>query len=1378
MSDQENSHNKNLDPGHLPVPVVAIGGSAGGQKAVIELLKHLPADTGLAYVYIQHLAPDRESKLDEILARVTSMTVMQASPLLPVKPNHLYIIPPNKSMEIVDGVLVLTQRKPRPDIHLPIDQFFISLAERQKDGAIGIVLSGMSSDGTMGLKAIKVAGGITLVQDDSAEYPAMPQSAISENVVDMVLSPKEMAAELVKLSQRAAVFHLTSETRDIAQNDFSDEDLDKILGFVKTAVGVDFRHYKKNTIRRRIIRRMLLYKLDTLADYTYYLKKHPEEATTLYKDLLINVTSFFRDEKTMEHLKKQVLPSIIRSKAANEPIRFWVAGCSTGQEAYSLAILLIEVLGDRASSVPVQIFATDLSEPAIARARLGIYTKSEVKEVSAQRLERFFTATEDQFRVNKPIRDLCVFAPHDLLSDPPFSRLDMISCRNLLIYLDDSLQKRALATFHYALNPDGILLLGKSEAVGSSPSHFSQIEKEFKVFVRKNTTYARIPMDVSIKRSNPIFGAKATQSKEQNVLQTTDIDKLVDSWLLNNHFPACVVVDQDLEILHFRGATGMFLEPSPGKASLNLTKMARAPLVFELRNTIHKARKSDAPVTKNGLELPVNGTMHYVSIKAVPLIKSEKQQLFLILFEEIEESQWLKAGTVADVDRRNLLLEAELTALKQDLHSIIEEQEASNEELQSANEEIISSNEELQSINEELETSKEEIESANEELQTINQELQVRNDQLTESYEYSEAILSTINEATLVLDNQLRVKNANRAFYRIFQSPFQDVEGSSVYELADRQLDFTGFREIMHEVLSRGNSIKGFEVKLRLAAQEEHFMLVHARKILLHRKETVLLVFEDITEHRRAQDLFRERQQWFEELVDNANAFIWVSSADGTVNFLNKAWLDFTGQSFDRGKGHKITENIHTDDREPYDRIKSDNVSEKKSYQAEYRLRRRDGEYRWVLESAKPMFSPDGAFTGYIGTCTDIHLQKTLTEQLNKNVEERTRQLKQVNANLQAVLDSSPASIGFFKPVPASHNAPQDYMLAVCNQKFSDAFGIQVDQITGQLMSGLYQKPNQQWILAAALEKRSQYKEIFDEASQSWLGVSVSHHPDGVAVTELDTTALKEALHQQKSLVEQLKESFQMIESLSVLKEYIRHRGTFLRSAFHDLRGSFGIISGAATLLQVMDTEEDRAQSLAMIQRNLQNITSMMNQLLDYSRLEAGEEKLEIDQFDVSVLLSELCQGSAKIAADKKLGFHFDGPRQIIVQGDMVKVRRIAQNLILNAIKYTGAGEVKVTWGPVEASVGGRDMWKLTVQDTGPGIPDMLVENLFTDSNAMPADAEAPGRPAGAVHTSQKGEGIGLFIVKRLVELLEGTIEVKTGNGGGTRFEVWLPASY
>jgi two-component system CheB/CheR fusion protein len=1508
MSDDSNTHYTNLEPDKLPVPIVAVGGSAGGQQAMSEFLINLAPDTGLAYVYIQHLSPDYDSKLDFIFAAKTAMPVLEAAHLMHVRPDHVYIIPPNKDMEVIDGVLVLMPRNPKPKLHHPIDQFFTSLAQRQKDGAIGIVLSGMASDGTMGLRAIKVAGGITFAQDESASFQSMPQSAVGEGVVDMVLSPKQIAQEVVRLSKQADIFKLTSETAESDQDDTDKEDFRKILLFVKSAAGVDFTHYKKTTIKRRIIRRMLLYKLETLTDYLAYLKQHPSEASVLYADLLINVTNFFRDQPVMEHLKKQVFPAIIKGRTPSAPIRIWVAGCSTGQEAYSLAMIIIELLGDKAASIPVQIFATDLSDTAIAKARTGLYTKSEVTDIPQGRLERFFIKTDEHYRVNKLVRDLCVFAPHNLLSDPPFSRMDLISCRNLLIYLDDELQKKVFSTFHYALKPGGYLLLGKSESVGSSPIHFTQIEKTQKVFARKNNTQVKMPLDLTLKTQPMHQNHKALTVNNSDVVSPTDLDKLVDNLLLAQYVPASVVVDQDLEIIQFRGTTNMFLQHVSGKASLNLTKMAHPSLVFELRNIVHKARKTAQPAKKSGLEIDYNKAAVYVDIEAVPITNPANQQLFLILFQQVNAELPSAEDGSGQTSKRNQLLEAELAAIRQDMHSIIEEQEASNEELQSANEEIVSSNEELQSINEELETSKEEIESANEELQTINQELQVRNDQLTESYEYSEAILSTINEATLVLDEQLRVKSANKAFYKIFGTAPDQIEERTVYELGTRQLDFTGLRDVLHEVVSRNVTVKGLETQIMVSPSQQRTMVIHARKVIQHKRQIVLLVFEDITSHRREQLLLQQRQQWFEELVDNAPAMIWVCETNGRINFLNKAWTEFTGQS---NQDREVTfyDAIHPADIKAYQQEFSNNIQKQKGFNFEYRLKRNDGEYRWVLENAKPLFSPEGTLTGYTGSSMDIHLQKTLTQQLNQHVEERTAELKHANSeltktadrlqsvlngvpasvtllqpvsgpdgavadfctsvynekalelngqtkeqilstnlleanpdfketglfdlyiqvlqgqepaykeitgtgvmnqtlaylitpqvdkngivvtaldistrkqgelrlaetaeSLQAVLDSSPASIAFLKAINQDSRS-NDFRMAVCNKKFSIAYNRPPSELIGKMASELFSAERMTEVNKVYQLGNPNYQEQFIEEEHKWIGISLTRHGDGVAVTEMDITLLKNGQSRQDDMIAQLKDSYELIDSLSVMKEYIQHRGSFLRSTFHDLRGSFGIVVSAAGLLNMIETDEERGKVLDMIHRNLGQVAQMMNQLLDYARLESGEEQLQVVVFDPSAVLKELCESSLQIAKAKGLTLKFEGSDIGALEGDPVKIRRIVQNLILNAVKYTSEGQVTVNWQLMQMAPGSSPLWEITVSDTGPGLPDRLLAKLSTMEDKQAQFGQDPAQP----NTDGHGEGIGLFIVKRLCELLQAQLNVDSIQGSGTQFRIVFPSSY
>lgn len=984
-------------------PIVAIGASAGGLEAVTALLKNLPADTGMAYIYIQHQAREHKSKLVEILSRATKMKVVTAKNLLPIEANRLHILPPDKDMSIIDGSLKLIPRQPKPSLHLPINKFFLSLAENQKEGAIGVLLSGSANDGTIGLKAIKSAGGLTFVQDDSAQFQGMPKSAIADGYVDKVLSPQELAKELGMISKNKSAIH--EVLTEPSEEDLNNEDLAVIIQVLKKSTGVDFKHYKVNTIRRRIIRRMLLHKLETFGEYAKYLKQHNEEATMLYQDLLINVTAFFRDLDTVEYLKKTLLPKIIKHKSANEPVRLWVPACSTGEEAYSLAIILMEILNDKFTNIPVQIFATDLSETAIAKARLGLYTKNDLLDVSPKRLQRFFTKVDGSYRVIKPIRDLCVFAPHNVLKDPPFSRLDLISCCNLMIYFDAVLQKRIISTFHYALNSNGYLVLGKSETIGTSGQLFTQVEKKFKIYARKNDAGSRAKFELNKKLGEPSNGEpiKHTDLLVNKKNNDNRLERNVDEILLAKYVPASVVINQDLEILQFRGSTGFFLEPSPGKASLNLLKMARAGLSFELRSIFHKTLKSGKPTKKTGIDVKYNNATFQASIEIVPLAAEEEEKLFLVVFTKLEIPVAHENSSSISKDKIVKQLQTELETIKEDMRSMLEEQEANVEELQSANEEVVSSNEELQSINEELETSKEEVESTNEELLTINSELQVRNEQLAESYEYAEAVFETIREAVLILDHDFHVRSANKAFYRIFRTAPERTEGVLLYELGNRQWDIHRLRQLLDEIVLNNSSFVAYEVAHDFPDIGEKVMLLTARTLIqkIHRKQIVLLAIEDITEHRRAQTIISERETWFRNMANNAPVMIWLSGLDKKRNFFNNTWLEFTGYQPDSVNTEIWKEAIHPEDLKRYMDVYTASFLERKTFQAEYRLRRNDGEYRWMMDVARPTFSGEGAFLGYIGSCTEIHHQKLMHEELEKHVKERTQDLLEANQELQ-----------------------------------------------------------------------------------------------------------------------------------------------------------------------------------------------------------------------------------------------------------------------------------------------------------------------------------------------------------------------------------------
>lgn len=836
-------------------PVVGIGASAGGLDAFKKLIKAIPENSGMAFVLVQHLDPNHDSMLPELLQKVTNIPVLEIADDIKVEPNHIYVIPSNKMMIATDGVLLLGPRpeKKRNELNLPIDLFFTSLAEVHQAHAIGVVLSGTANDGTLGLKAIKDHGGITFAQDElSAAYEGMPRSAAQAGVVDFILSPEKIPEKILEINK--SINGNGDNEQDLAEQD--EWVFKQIISLLRIRKGTDFTYYKQTTIRRRILRRMALNKNDKPAAYLKYLRENKSEQDILYQDLLIPVTSFFRDDKTFDNLCETVFPLIVKNKIVGDTLRFWIAGCSTGEEAFSIAICLKEFL--RNNQEKVQIFATDISEPAIAKARSGVYSKNEVNNVTAQRLNEFFTKTNSGYRVNKEIRDMCVFAVHNFLKDPPLGRMDFISCRNVLIYMEPYLQKKALTTFHYSLNPKGFLLLGKSETISGVPEHFASAAKHDKLFSRKDIP-GRFIHVVSPKSEQDLSSNDAVTKTEPF---RSDFQKTADDILLSKYTPAGVVVNELMDIVHFRGNTSSYLEQSSGKPSHNLLKMAKQGLAFELRNIIHKTKKEKKSVKKENILLQINDNFHNISIEAIPL-PNTIEPYYLILFHDTNSddknvSLKNKKNTSSiknqqdDKDLRIQQLELELAQIREDIRSITEDQEATNEELQSANEELLSGSEELQSLNEELETNKEELQSTNEELTVINHEMVGLNEQVTEERDYSQAIIATIHEPMLILDETFHIKSANKSFYTNFHVTEAETKGVLLYDLGNKQWNIPRLRKLLEDIIPKNLQFHDFEIKHHFPEIGEKIMLLNASRIIQKSQgeQLILLAIHDITETR------------------------------------------------------------------------------------------------------------------------------------------------------------------------------------------------------------------------------------------------------------------------------------------------------------------------------------------------------------------------------------------------------------------------------------------------------------------------------------------------------------------------------------------------
>jgi two-component system, chemotaxis family, CheB/CheR fusion protein len=779
-----------LDP---MCPIVGVGASAGGLEAFTQLLRHLPTDTGMAFVLIQHLDPTHASLLTELLAKATSMPVTEVRDGMEVMPDRVYIIPPNREMTLVGNNLQLSTRNKTHGRYLPIDRFFQSLATHRQQQAIAVVLSGADGDGALGLAAVKAAGGITFAQDiASSKFEGMPDRAIATGCVDFILPPEAIAAELKTISRHSYVAQISphQQPQGAVLAATENDSLTTIFSLLKTETGVDFSGYKPATLKRRIVRRMALHSLERWDDYVVYLQTNPSELAALERDLLINVTSFFRDPVIFNALKSTVFQEILAQKSPGVAIRIWVAGCSTGEEAYSLAMCWLEYLAAREIQMPIQIFATDISETAIDLARTGFYKPAMVGGVSSDRLRRFFVEVEGGYQIGKSVRELCVFARQNLIADPPFSQLDLISCRNVMIYLGAELQKRLIPIFHYALKANSFLMLGTSESIGDFSDLFAPVDKKSKIYVRKlapRSPYLRFnSSDRALERVKPMMPI------DENSQSDRDLHQAADRIVLDRYAPVGVAIDNDMNIVQFRGQTGNYLEPPTGKPSFNLFKMIKPELGVELRAAVHQAKQQQEIVRQAGLQVKTAAGVKTIEIEVIPFkIGADARPYLLVLFQESALAMAAvtpalvpsKKGKQTPVAQENTRLQQELTATREYLESIIQEQESTNQALQVANEEILSSNEELQSTNEELETAQEELQATNEELHTINEELNSRNSELNHLNNDLQNLLSSINIPILILDGELRIRRFTALAQHIFNliptdlgRPFSDIQ--------------------------------------------------------------------------------------------------------------------------------------------------------------------------------------------------------------------------------------------------------------------------------------------------------------------------------------------------------------------------------------------------------------------------------------------------------------------------------------------------------------------------------------------------------------------------------------------------------------------------
>ncbi len=972
---EENSHR---------FPIVGIGASAGGLEALEQFLKNVPNRSGIAFVVIQHLDPTHKGAMVELLQRVCAIPVLQAKNRQKVEPDHVYVIPPNKDMSILHGALhLMPQTQPR-GLNLPIDFFFRSLAADQQERSIGVILSGMGSDGTLGLRTIKEKTGAAFVQAlTSAKFDSMPRSAIEAGLADVVAPADELAEKIIAYRRYAP--HIVKPEASL--EDKQQTALDKIFILLRTQTGNDFSLYKRSTIYRRVERRMSLHQIDKFANYVRYLRENPQETELLFKELLIGVTSFFRDPPAWQHLQDEVLPSLLQARAQTEVIRAWVPGCSTGEEAFSIAIVFKETLEKLKlkKSLTLQVFATDLDRDAIERARQGIYPANIAADVSPERLRRFFVQDDRGFRVSKEIREMVVFAPQNIIMDPPFTKLDILSCRNLLIYLSSELQKKLIPLFHYSLNSSGILFLGSAETVGTFTNLFAALDGKTRVYRRLETPVGTPIVDFPSAVALTSVSHEDTPPEVQiSKLRAPmpNLQALADRLIVQRFAPATVLTTDKGDILYISGRTGKYLEPPVGKVNWNVFAMAREGLHFELSSAFSNAIKQAHPVTVRGIKVGTNGGTQTIDLTVQHLIEpKDLHGAVMIVIADVpsapEPARQAKihAGRADDTQLAKAL--RELQQAREEIQTTREEMQTSQEELKSTNEELQSTNEELQSSNEELTTSKEEMQSMNEELQTVNQELQAKVDELSRSHNDMKNLLNSTDIATLFLDNDLRVRRFTTPTAKLIKLIPGDA-GRPITDIVS-ELDYADLAEDAREVLRT----LVFKEK-HVSSRDNRWYLVRIMpyRTLENVIDGVVITFNDATSTKLLEST-REQASQLRQMAESLPNLVWGARPDGFWDYLSKQWVEYTGVPETAQLGYGWLDQIHPDDRERVRIEWKTALDSKNALKSEHRIRSRSGAFRWFKAGAVPISEEGGIVVKWYGTSTDVEDLKHSADRLS-----------------------------------------------------------------------------------------------------------------------------------------------------------------------------------------------------------------------------------------------------------------------------------------------------------------------------------------------------------------------------------------------------------
>jgi two-component system, chemotaxis family, CheB/CheR fusion protein len=1413
------------------LPIVGVGASAGGLEAFTRLLQHLPPDSGMGFVLVQHLDPEHESALTQLLKRATAMPVQEVTNNLRIEANHVYVIPPNTNLGITIGVLKLKPRSRNRGAHHSIDAFFEELAQDQRERAIGVILSGTATDGTLGLEAIKAEGGITFAQDDSAKYDSMPRSAVAAGCVDFILNPEDIARELARLAKHphvatrsslpAPAFHSEAERKEDQREDPNaplasgghgrpctgarqaqaeahgqrepppsprQDEFKKIMLLLRSHCGVDFSLYKSTTIQRRMTRRMALNKHNTVEDYAQFLRGNTGELAALYSDCLISVTSFFRNPEAFEILQGKVFPKLLQ-RHGGEPLRVWVLGCSTGQEAYSIAMLFQESIEKLPRARSLQIFATDLNEALLAKARHGLYAKNLAEDISPERLRRFFTEEEGGYRIVKSLRDMVVFARQNLITDPPFSQSDLISCRNLLIYLEPSLQQKALPMFHYALRPEGFLLLGASESIGTFTDLFQPVDKKHKIYARKAgaTPAFRMPVNNEAGRTKHDVPSTAAQravlgeiprpsGPPEGVQGELNAQREADRLMVNQFAPPGVLINADLQILQFRGSTGAWLEPSTGKASFNVLKMAREGLMLPLQAAITQAKKENKTVRRDNVRIRQNDKARTVSIQVIPL-KNLRERCFLILFEDTPVGRGASAAPSqplrvwppsAEETHRNAELERELAETRDYLQSIQEQHEASNEELQASNEEVQSANEELQSINEELETAKEELESSNEELTTVNEEMTHRNTELSKLNSDLVNLQTSTTLGIILLGREMTIRRFSAAAEKQFNlttadlgRPIGGIRHNFIFpKPATPTANSPGDLEsLLREVVS---SVRESKLEVRDKEGRWYSLRAHPYFTLDHKVDGAVLMVVDITELKSDESEIKAARDYAESIFRTTRDPLVVLRPDLKVDKANEAFYQTFNLTPPETENVLIYELDHCQWAIPRLRELLEEIIPRKSIFNDFEVThdfQRIGR-RSLLLNARKLDSFSGAPEKILLGIEDISVRRSVEKALHESegryrtlfdlgpvaiysidrsgvIQDFNRRAAELWGRKPAVGDSDQRFCGSFKMFrPDGSYMPHDQcpMATVVSGKTQEVHDTEVviERLDGSRVT----------VLVNILPLKNDRGEVAGAINCFY----------DITERKRDEMALRTAQAQLADHAGKLQQ--QVDERTSKLQDTIGELEHFSYTITHDMRAPLRAMQGFGGILLNEPGDHLSAASTKYLRRIMnaaQRMDDLIRDSLQYAKI--IREHIPLTSVEPSPLLRGILESYPSLQLPRTNIQIVESLPPVIA--NPAGLGQCFSNLLNNAIKFIKPGKVPLVriWAETRGN-----LVRFWFEDNGIGIPPEYQDRIFGMFQQL--------------DKSYEGTGIGLALVRKTAERMGGKVGVESVPGKGSRF--WL----